>query len=113
MVQNGVAIGTSWSEPANSVGSHARMMKTGFKMTLEFTAHNIRLDDGTFTKPDSTVSMVEYPWFISARGVLETVFPGDKSKLRLADVGCLEGGYASSSLAWGSRSLGLKCVSRI
>ena len=38
-------------------------------MPVEFTAHNIRLDDGTFTKPDA---MEAYPWFISARRILET-----------------------------------------
>ncbi len=77
-------------------------------MTLEFIAHNIRLDDGTFTKPDLTMSMVEYPWFVSARRVLETVFPGDKSKLRLADVGCLEGGYAVEFARMGFRVLGIE-----
>ena len=77
-------------------------------MTVEFTAHNIRLDDGTFTRPDSTMSMVEYPWFISARRVLETVFPGDKSQLRLADVGCLEGGYAVEFARMGFRVLGIE-----
>jgi SAM-dependent methyltransferase len=63
-------------------------------MTVDFTAHNIRLDDGTLTMPDVGYSMETYPWFVSARRVLETVFPGDKKHLRLADLGCLEGGYA-------------------
>ncbi len=76
-------------------------------MTSGFTAHNIRLDDGTFTIPQSTRSMAEYPWFILARRVLETVFPGDKSQLRLADVGCLEGGYAAEFARMGFRVLGI------
>jgi hypothetical protein len=63
-------------------------------MTIEFTAHNIRLDDGTLTKPDIGYSMDAYPWFVSTRRILETVFPGDKRHLRLADLGCLEGGFA-------------------
>ena len=65
-----------------------------FKMTIEFTAHNIRLDNGTLTKPDAegVISMEAYPWFVSARRIIETVFPGDKSYLRLADLGCCEGG---------------------
>lgn len=75
---------------------------------LEFTAHNIRLDDGTFTKPESTQSMVDHPWFISARGVLETVFPGDRSQLRVADVGCLEGGYAVEFARMGFQVLGIE-----
>jgi 2-polyprenyl-3-methyl-5-hydroxy-6-metoxy-1,4-benzoquinol methylase len=77
------------------------------KDTLEFTDHNIRLDDGTFTKPESTLSMVDHPWFKSARGILETVFPGDKSQLRLADVGCLEGGYAVEFARMGFQVLGV------
>jgi 2-polyprenyl-3-methyl-5-hydroxy-6-metoxy-1,4-benzoquinol methylase len=75
---------------------------------LEFTAHNIRLDDGTFTKPESERSMAQHPWFISARRVLETVFPGEKSKFRLADVGCLEGGYAVEFARMGFQVLGLE-----
>jgi hypothetical protein len=43
-------------------------------MAVEFTAHNIRLDDGTHTKPDyGEYSMEAYPWFVSARRILETV----------------------------------------
>jgi 2-polyprenyl-3-methyl-5-hydroxy-6-metoxy-1,4-benzoquinol methylase len=84
------------------------MVAGKFENALEFTAHNIRLDDGTFTKPESTRSMVEHPWFISARGILETVFPGDKSQLRLADVGCLEGGYAVEFARMGFRVLGIE-----
>jgi len=84
------------------------MVAGKFENALEFTAHNIRLDDGTFTKPESTRSMVDHPWFISARGILETVFPGDKSQLRLADVGCLEGGYAVEFARMGFRVLGIE-----
>ncbi|MCV7352033.1 class I SAM-dependent methyltransferase [Mycobacterium parmense] len=83
-------------------------MVTGVhKKELEFTSHNIRLDDGTFTKPESKHSIVDHPWFISARGILQTVFPGDKTQLRLADVGCLEGGYAVEFARMGFRVLGI------
>ncbi len=78
------------------------------KNSLEFTTHNIRLDDGTFTKPELTQSMANHPWFISARGMLDTVFPGDKSQLRLADVGCLEGGYAVEFARMGFQVLGIE-----
>ena len=82
----------------------------GLKFTdqLQFTAHNIRLDDGTFTKPESTRSMVDDPRFKSARGILETIFPGDKSQFRLADVGCLEGGYSVEFARMGFRVLGIE-----
>jgi SAM-dependent methyltransferase len=77
-------------------------------MAVEFTGHNIRLDDGTFTKPESTRSMEDHPWFIAARGILETVFPGDKSQFRVADVGCLEGGYAVEFARLGFQVLGIE-----
>jgi hypothetical protein len=73
-----------------------------------FTAHNIRLDNGTFTKPDMEVSMADYPWFTAARRLLEVVFPGDKGRYRLADLGCLEGGYSVEFARLGFRVLGLE-----
>lgn len=79
-----------------------------FTDQLQFTHHNIRLDDGTFTKPEETRSMVDYPYFKSARGILETAFPGDKSQLRLADIGCLEGGYAVEFARMGFQVLGVE-----
>ncbi|QUR69704.1 class I SAM-dependent methyltransferase [Mycobacterium spongiae] len=79
-----------------------------FTDQLQFTAHNIRLDDGTFTKPDYPHSMEDYPYCKSARGILETVFPGDRSQLRLADVGCLEGGYAVEFARLGFQVLGIE-----
>jgi hypothetical protein len=51
--------------------------------------------------------MVEYPYFKSARGILENMFPGDKSQLRLADIGCLEGGYAVEFARMGFQVLGI------
>jgi hypothetical protein len=52
--------------------------------------------------------MEAYPWFVSARRILETVFPGDKNKLRLADLGCLEGGYAVEFARMGFQVLGIE-----
>ncbi|MDH3673842.1 MAG: class I SAM-dependent methyltransferase [Gammaproteobacteria bacterium] len=77
-------------------------------MTVEFTAHNIRLDNGTFTKPEAKYSIDAHPWFISARRILETMFPGDKNHLRLADLGCLEGGYAVEFARMGFQVLGIE-----
>ncbi len=76
--------------------------------SVGFTAHNIRLDNGTFTKPDLGYSMDAHPWFVSARRLLETVFPGDKRHLRLADIGCLEGGYAVEFARMGFQVLGIE-----
>jgi len=77
-------------------------------MEVEFTNHNIRLDDGTFTKPEVGISMESYAWFVSARRILETVFPGDKTYIRLADLGCLEGGYAVEFARMGFPVLGIE-----
>jgi len=77
-------------------------------MTPTFTAHNIRLADGSLTKPDGDFVMDQHPWFRSARRTLDTVFPGDKRGLRIADLGCLEGGYAVEFARLGFDSLGLE-----
>jgi len=76
-------------------------------MMPTFTAHNIRLDDGTFTKPDAR-PMHEYPRFIAARDLLNTAFPGDKTGLRIADLGCLEGGFAVEFARMGFDALGIE-----
>ena len=62
-------------------------------MPVSFTSHNIRLDDGSYTKPDVGYSMDVHPWFLAAKRILDATFPGDKSHLRIVDLGCLEGGY--------------------
>jgi hypothetical protein len=77
-------------------------------MTVEFTAHNIRLDDGTCTRPDAGCSLELDPWFLSAKKILETVFPGDKNRYRLADLGCLEGGFSVEFARMGFEVLGLE-----
>lgn len=77
-------------------------------MSVEFTAHNIRLDDGTFTKPEVGYAMDAHPWFVSARSLLTSLFPGDKSSYRLVDLGCLEGGFAVEFARLGFQVLGLE-----
>src|SRR5262245_62065130 len=76
-------------------------------MPIEFTAHNIRLDDGTLTKPGMSLVMEAEPWFVAARRLLETGFPGDRRAIRLADLGCLEGGYAVEFARMGFSVLGV------
>jgi methyltransferase family protein len=72
-----------------------------------FTSHNIRLDDGTYTKPDADYRMEVHPWFLAAKRVIDATFPGDKSRLTLIDLGCLEGGYTVEFARLGIQSLGL------
>lgn len=75
---------------------------------VQFTAHNVRLPDGTSTKPDEECFMDEHPWFVSAKRVLTTVFPDDRSDVRVADLGCLEGGYAAEFARLGYDSVGIE-----
>ena len=74
----------------------------------EFKYQNIRLDDGTFTRPADEEHMGENPRFLSAMRMLDTVFRPDKTGLRIADLGCLEGGYAVEFARKGFTSLGVE-----
>lgn len=76
-------------------------------MPVSFTSHNIRLDDGSFTKPDAGYSMDVHPWFLAAKRILDATFPGEKRHLRIADLGCLEGGYTVEFARLGLKALGL------
>ncbi len=74
---------------------------------VSFTSHNIRLDDGTYTKPDVGFSMDVHPWFLAAKRILEVTFPGNREHLRIADLGCLEGGYTVEFARLGFQALGV------
>lgn len=76
-------------------------------LLVTFTSHNIRLDDGTYTKPDAGFSMDVHPWFLAAKRMLDATFPGSKEGLRIADLGCLEGGYTVEFARLGFQALGL------
>ena len=80
---------------------------------ISFTSHNIRLDDGSFTKPDAGLSIDAHPWFLAAKRILDAAFPGDKSGLRIADLGCLEGGYTVEFARLGFTHLASTYASRI
>lgn len=77
-------------------------------MSPAFTAHNIRLDSGELTRPDKADLTEDDDWFAAARRMLDTVFPGDKSNYRIADLGCLEGGYAVGFARMGFKVLGIE-----
>src|ERR1022692_1240969 len=76
-------------------------------MTASFTFHNIKLDDGTWTAPERP-PIGENHVSISAKRVLQTVFPGEKKNIRLADLGCLEGGYSVAFARMGFSVLGIE-----
>jgi SAM-dependent methyltransferase len=60
-----------------------------------FTAHNIVLDDGTQTRPQSGIPTSDDHRCIAALHTLRKAFDGRlASSVRIADLGCLEGGYS-------------------
>jgi SAM-dependent methyltransferase len=75
---------------------------------MQFTAHNIRLDDGTFTKPEIGYSIDQYPHFTAAKRMLRATFPEDEKDIRIADLGCLEGGYAVEFARMGFQVVGVE-----
>lgn len=59
-----------------------------------FTAHNILLDDGSQTLASAGYFMSQHPTFLAASRTLRLAFPGGLKGVRIADLGCLEGGYS-------------------
>ncbi len=58
-----------------------------------FTAHNIRLSDGSMTIPGLDWDMSRHPLLLATERVIRAVHPGGYEGRRIADLGCLEGGY--------------------
>lgn len=78
------------------------------KNEIKFIAHNIKLNNGILTQPEANCLLEDHPWFKSVKEVLNLVFPGDKSKFRIADIGCLEGGYSVGFARMGFQVLGVE-----
>lgn len=75
---------------------------------VSFTAHNIRLADGTTTLPEIGYTIDQHPHFVSAKRLLSVIYPGPRSGIRLVDLGCLEGGYAVEFARMGFDVLGIE-----
>jgi 2-polyprenyl-3-methyl-5-hydroxy-6-metoxy-1,4-benzoquinol methylase len=76
-------------------------------MDIKFTAHNILLDDGNCTL-QGVVPVASSDWFIAAKRIFNTVFPGSKSSYRIADLGCLEGGFSVEFARMGFNVVGIE-----
>jgi len=75
---------------------------------VSFTHHNIRLDDGTLTKPEIGFLLSDSPWFLAAKRIIEFAFRGDIAGKRIVDLGCLEGGYTVEFARMGMEALGIE-----
>lgn len=62
------------------------------KPPTPFSAHNVLLSDGSQTRPEGEDPWLE-DWFSAARRCLSALFPAGFDGLRIADLGCLEGGF--------------------
>jgi SAM-dependent methyltransferase len=82
--------------------------KLTLKYKPEFTAHNILLDDKTFTMDAHRPTMNIDSRFLSASRVFKSVLHAEKSQIRIADLGCLEGGYATEFARLGYDTLGIE-----
>ena len=75
---------------------------------LRFTAHNLRLAPGIETLPGAPDLLAADERLPAILRTLETVFGPDLAKRRIADLACLEGGYAVALARRGAEVLGIE-----
>ena len=76
--------------------------------TETFTAHNVRLDDGTQTFPAAGMLMSENGIFRAVTRLLRVIYPDGLQGRRLVDIGCLEGGFATEFARLGLVATGIE-----
>jgi SAM-dependent methyltransferase len=74
---------------------------------MNFTAHNIRLPDGTETWPEGPI-LEELGTFRGPVRMLNLVFPDGLLGKSIADLGCLEGGYTVGFARLGMDATGIE-----
>ena len=74
----------------------------------QFTAHNVRLDDGSRTGPLSAPSMETSEIFLSVKRFLNTIYGQSLDGTSIVDVGCLEGGYTTEFARLGMHATGIE-----
>jgi SAM-dependent methyltransferase len=77
-------------------------------MANSFTAHNIRLDDGSLTKPEQPWQTEDLALVKFTKQFLRMVFPDGAAGKRVVDLGCLEGGYTVELARAGFDALGIE-----
>ena len=74
-----------------------------------FTAHNIRLDDGSVTRPGFAGKTIdELPATKAVANMARLIWPGGYAGKRIVDLGCLEGGFATAFARLGFDSTGIE-----
>jgi SAM-dependent methyltransferase len=73
-----------------------------------FTAHNIRFPDGSVTMPEQNHLLADVPWCGGTKRILNTIYGGAPQGKRIADLGCLEGGYALEFARMGMDAFGIE-----
>src|SRR5690242_2107008 len=73
-----------------------------------FTAHNILLADGRQTRPEADFLLADELWCRSARGIVRMLYPNGVTGIRIADLGCLEGGFAVEFARMGMDAVGVE-----
>lgn len=78
---------------------------------MQFTAHNVLLNNGKRTLSDQEILLADSAVWSSIKNTVDLFLPGtaqERSKLRTVDLGCLEGGYAAEFARMGFDSLGIE-----
>ena len=74
---------------------------------MHFTAHNIRLPDGTETRSDQPL-IEERGKFAAPVRMLDLIFPDGLDGKSIADLGCLEGGFTVGFARLGMEATGIE-----
>ena len=75
---------------------------------MRFTDHSIQLSDGTQTYPTAGFLVEETEYFHAVKRTLNLVSPSGLEGKRIADLGCLEGGYATGFARLGMDAIGIE-----
>lgn len=75
--------------------------------TVAFTAHNVRLDDGTYTFPERE-RIDQTGDYAAVKNLLPVLFPDGWQGRSIVDLGCLEGGFATEFARLGLDSTGIE-----
>jgi SAM-dependent methyltransferase len=73
-----------------------------------FTAHNVRLDDGTQTLPALGTTMDQHPITQCVKRLMHVLYPAGVQGKTIIDVGCLEGGFATEFARMGMTATGVE-----